>query len=482
MPVDNRQQFDAEKKAIYKFLKQNKLSQFNFRKTELNLEGEVLKKNSSTYKVLNPRIRSSLIGRHSIYDVSKTIKLDDQNQTINIKIKLAGKKEIAKYGTKEEIQREYKLGRRFLALRMKIILDSEDGYLLMREIEGLTVDGYLDKRLEQNTLDDYLQLALSVLKMVKEIHDHDLIHRDIKGENAILKNNNPNLVVSIDFGSAKDVYDTDKLDWLILTEVPGDPSYVAPELIILKGSSQASDIYTTSYMLVRIINLGLSLIGDKENITDIEELIKKDHIDSINECLKGMRKLMPSKRYSIDKCIAIFECILKERNALIKNDDVLLDHNEALITNPPQDFATKKIHAYTQSEAKKFLTIVKDYIETREWQAGYSLIHANSVDEYNLWLEKMLPKVVKQQLILINKALFNERSGINVNFVNAMNVVICKGQDESESSHYFSFFNSANEIKSYFEIFNNSPFNIMNLLIEQGCKFKHAVRRSGIVL
>lgn len=123
-------------------------------------------------------------------------------------------------------------------------------YLVQEWVDGPT----LEQELRQKgvfTEGDVYQLLNNLLPVLQFVHDHQVIHRDIKPTNIIRRLSNNQLVL-VDFGAAKVTTNTD----LFRTGTSiGSPAYVAPEQAMGKAIF-ASDLYslgvTCIYLLTRV--------------------------------------------------------------------------------------------------------------------------------------------------------------------------------------------------------------------------------------
>ena len=87
--------------------------------------------------------------------------------------------------------------------------DNNTAYMVMQYLDGMTLQDYLDKRIElrQNPREPVVEqgtsvdIILVILDALRDVHSRDYYHRDIKPQNIILANDSR--PVLIDFGSAK---------------------------------------------------------------------------------------------------------------------------------------------------------------------------------------------------------------------------------------------------------------------------------------
>lgn len=125
--------------------------------------------------------------------------------------------------------------------------------IVMENIEGETLKGRIDARLEQRLVVDetyFADLFKSVVMALQGIHERGFIHRDIKAENVLLasKDINSLAVKIIDFGFMVRLDDSGKFqDRHIL----GSEGFIAPESVLHKLYSPKSDVWQVGCLLYR---------------------------------------------------------------------------------------------------------------------------------------------------------------------------------------------------------------------------------------
>jgi serine/threonine protein kinase len=111
-----------------------------------------------------------------------------------------------------------------------------------------------------------LSIFVQILKGLKAIHHENIIHRDLKCENILLKKipKQQNYICKIgDFGFAKELSETAKSHC-------GTPNFMAPEILSEKPYDKSVDIWAIGvifyYMLFGDYPFkGLNLLNDIEN-------------------------------------------------------------------------------------------------------------------------------------------------------------------------------------------------------------------------
>ncbi|MGQ0520509.1 MAG: EAL domain-containing protein [Actinomycetota bacterium] len=124
--------------------------------------------------------------------------------------------------------------------------DGDDLYLVQPYVPGST----LEKRLGEGPLPVTATLALAagVLATLGRVHEHDVLHRDVKPANIIVQGDDPiEGAVLIDFGLARSA----SLDAALRDEAVGTARYLAPEQAGLVDAAvdERSDLYSLGVVL-----------------------------------------------------------------------------------------------------------------------------------------------------------------------------------------------------------------------------------------
>ncbi|WP_248797062.1 bifunctional protein-serine/threonine kinase/phosphatase [Pseudomonas sp. MWU13-2105] len=119
-------------------------------------------------------------------------------------------------------------------------------YYLMREYPGMTLAEHFNVQGNLG-LSQGLELALRLLRAVGQMHRRNLLHRDIKPENLLLGGDGELRV--LDFGLAYCPGLSRQRDG----ELPGTPSYIAPEAYGGAPPSPAQDLYSVGVSLYYLL-------------------------------------------------------------------------------------------------------------------------------------------------------------------------------------------------------------------------------------
>lgn len=161
-------------------------------------------------------------------------------------------------------------------------------YMVMEYLEGMTLKEYLkeqpEERLDVNTT---INILLSIISALKEVHKSGILHRDISPDNIFICTNNN--IKLIDFGAAK--FSDDELEKT--REIVLKPGYAPPEQYQSK-SIQApwTDIYALAATMYRAIT---GVVPDEStNRAEEDKLLRPkelvpeipDYIDAV--LMRGM--------------------------------------------------------------------------------------------------------------------------------------------------------------------------------------------------
>ncbi|HEY6723907.1 MAG TPA: serine/threonine-protein kinase [Polyangiaceae bacterium] len=126
-------------------------------------------------------------------------------------------------------------------------------YLVTELVEGRALDGVLAARgrLEPKKA---LELALQLASALSAVHEHGIIHRDIKPHNVLLRGTSDGAsiyVKLVDFGAA--MVEAVDVKLTKAGEILGTPEYMAPEQLLGETGGTSSDIYGLGVTLYECI-------------------------------------------------------------------------------------------------------------------------------------------------------------------------------------------------------------------------------------
>ena len=143
--------------------------------------------------------------------------------------------------------REARLAAEIRSRHLVPILELDDSgavkYLVMPFYAGGSLRDRL-RRARRLAIDEALDLAAQLGRGLDDLHEHGIVHRDVKPSNVLL--DAEGVAALTDFGLAR------AADWTRLTrdgQVVGTPQYLAPELIEGDEATPASDLYALGCVL-----------------------------------------------------------------------------------------------------------------------------------------------------------------------------------------------------------------------------------------
>ena len=116
--------------------------------------------------------------------------------------------------------------------------------------------------------DEIIKLALHIGNGLKDAHDSNIIHRDIKPDNIFIDNEGNYLLGDLGVSKQCDIYSTSK------STTTGTPPYMAPEIYKKASYNKTVDIYSFGLTLYQLLNNNcLPFTNSESNANDIENAI-----------------------------------------------------------------------------------------------------------------------------------------------------------------------------------------------------------------
>ncbi len=166
--------------------------------------------------------------------------------------------------------------------------DEGNFYIVMEYIEGKTLKQLIKKR-GVLTLPETIDIMLQLLDALAQAHDSYIIHRDIKPQNIMIKENG--LVKITDFGIAVAL---NSVELTQTNSVMGSVHYLPPEQASGKGSTIRSDIYSLGILMFEMLTGKMPFKGD----TAVEIALKH-----MKEPLPSVREINPVVPQSVENII-----------------------------------------------------------------------------------------------------------------------------------------------------------------------------------
>ena len=161
-------------------------------------------------------------------------------------------------------------------------------YIVMEYIRGRTLKDLIAQRGALD-VDEAIGIMKQLISAIDHAHDHNIIHRDIKPQNVLVKDDGT--IKITDFGIAMALNSTQLTQ---TNSVMGSVHYLPPEQASGKGSTIRSDIYSMGILFYEILTGTLPFKGD--NAVEIALKQMRDEIPSV-------RKKNPAIPQSVENVI-----------------------------------------------------------------------------------------------------------------------------------------------------------------------------------
>ena len=214
------------------------------------------------------------------------------------------KKDIKYKETKEKLKNEVEVLSKLHHPFINQILDSfetETHFFIVMEYVCGDLLSFIRKR---NRLKESSAKIIfkQIIEGLKYIHKKKIIHRDIKLDNILI--DLTNTIKICDFGVSRKIE-----KGTLIYERCGTPAYIAPEIYAKIGyEGFQCDIWSAGITLYYILSGTLPFRGS--NIQELEKIITKGEYEKIsdvsseaNDIIKGMLKIDPKKRLTIDEIL-----------------------------------------------------------------------------------------------------------------------------------------------------------------------------------
>ena len=211
----------------------------------------------------------------------------------------------------------------------------DDGkyYIVMEYIEGKTLKNLIKKR-GGLTLPEVIDIMTQLTSAIACAHDSNIIHRDIKPQNVLIKEDG--LVKITDFGIAMALNSNELTQ---TNSVMGSVHYLPPEQANGKGATIKSDIYSLGIVMFELLTGQLPFKGD--NAVEIAIKQMKTQIPSV--C--NINSLIPQ---SVENII-LKACAKNPKN---RYNNVVEMYND-IETCLDEDRIDEKRHVYQYSETEE---------------------------------------------------------------------------------------------------------------------------------
>ena len=208
----------------------------------------------------------------------------------------------------------------------------DDGkyFIVMEYIEGKTLKNLIKKR-GALTLSEVIDIMLQLSSGLACAHDSFIIHRDIKPQNVLIKDDGS--VKITDFGIAMALNSNELTQ---TNSVMGSVHYLPPEQANGSGATIKSDIYSLGILMFELLTGKIPFKG--ENAVEIA-------IKQMNEKIPSVRAIRPEIPQSVEN-IVLKACAKNPKNRYDSAQEMYEDLKTAL--NPERE--DEEIYTYPYSE------------------------------------------------------------------------------------------------------------------------------------
>ena len=211
--------------------------------------------------------------------------------------------------------------------------DAGKYYIVMEYVEGKTLKNLIKKR-GSLTIPEVIDIMSQLTSAIACAHDSNIIHRDIKPQNVLIKEDG--IVKITDFGIAMALNSNELTQ---TNSVMGSVHYLPPEQANGKGATLKSDIYSLGIVMFELLTGKLPFRG--ENAVEIAIKQMKNQIPSIREIDENIPQ-------SIENII-LKACAKNPKNRYNTVQEMYRDIETCL----DEDRVNEKRHVYPYSETEE---------------------------------------------------------------------------------------------------------------------------------
>ncbi len=211
-------------------------------------------------------------------------------------------------------------------MRVYDVREFEHDDAMHKVVRAEFIDGPSVEQARQNSSPAFAEVvacAAGVLRALSELHGRDLVHRDIKPQNVMLRDGDWQRPVVLDFGYIRDLVGPP------LTEYPariGTVQFMAPEQLRHEPAVMRSDIYAVGITLFLLSSGTHPFVGVGETQLEVDEVLRRMEGDdwpdwvrlpspgapALRRFVEPMIAFEPHQRPSARKAFAHAEALVKE--------------------------------------------------------------------------------------------------------------------------------------------------------------------------
>lgn len=161
-------------------------------------------------------------------------------------------------------------------------------YIIMEFIDGRTIEQHVDQTGRMGW-QEAVKYMIEILHTLQDVHEHGIIHRDIKPGNIMIRENGD--VCLLDFGIAKDVSqdvsDTTTHNLTFVGDVLGTDGYMSPEQADGNSIDHRSDIYALGCVLYFMLT-GYHAFGNDHSELGLHIAITEGTFPRLSDKVSGI--------------------------------------------------------------------------------------------------------------------------------------------------------------------------------------------------
>lgn len=161
-------------------------------------------------------------------------------------------------------------------------------YIIMEFVDGRTVEQYVEQT-GRLGWQDAVKYMIELLHTMQDVHEHGIVHRDIKPGNIMIRENGD--VCLLDFGVAKDVSQEEINETghipTVLGTVIGTDGYMSPEQASGFSIDHRSDIYALGCVLYFMLT-GSHAFGNEQSELGMHIAITEGNFPRLSEKVSGL--------------------------------------------------------------------------------------------------------------------------------------------------------------------------------------------------
>ena len=290
-------------------------------------------------------------------------------------------------------------------------------YFAMELVHGVPITEYADRN--RLSMQDRLQIFMTVCRAVQHAHHKGIIHRDIKPTNVMVTLHDGQPVVKvIDFGVAKALNQklTEKTLFTSYGQMIGTPQYMSPEQAEMSGLDidTRSDVYSLGVLLYELLTGSTPLTEEsvrEASYAEIQRLVREQdaprlgaRLSTLGEKLTAVaqhRNIEPKRLQRTvqgDLDWIVLRALEKERGRRYETPAAFVADIKRYVTNEPVEACPPS----TAYRLKKFIS------RNRGWFSGVSavllaLLIGLGVATYAFFLAQKRKQIAEKESVRANE-------------------------------------------------------------------------------